>query len=94
LLLIQLSSETNLGSEMFASACLIINIIRLYWQDGGKMTHKENQFNKDYYFIDGWNLPADCELKLEQIAKEDGIDLPESLGQYRIKPAKSYDAQV
>lgn len=61
--------------------------------DGGRMTHKENQFNKDYYFIDGWNLPADFELKLEQIAKEDGIDLPESLGQYRIKPAKSYDAQ-
>lgn len=55
---------------------------------------KERQLNKDCYFIDGLNLPADCQLKLEQIAKEDCIDLPESLGQYRIKPAKSYDAQV
>ena len=55
---------------------------------------KERQLNKDCYFIDGLNLPADCQLKLEQIAKEDAIDLPESLGQYRIKPAKSYDAQV
>ena len=55
------------------------------------MTHKERELNKDCYFIDEWNLPADCQLKLEQIAKEDGT---ESLGQYRIKPAKSYDAQV
>ncbi|XP_074606683.1 uncharacterized protein LOC141859725 isoform X2 [Acropora palmata] len=61
--------------------------------DGAKMTDKERQLNKDCYFIDGWNLPAHCQLKLEQIAKEDGIDLPETLGQYRIKPAKSYDAQ-
>jgi len=76
------------------SAGLTMNIISLFWQDGGKMTHKERQFNKDCYFIDRWNLPVDCQLKLEQIAKEDGIDLPETLGQYRVKPAKSYDLQV
>ena len=79
---------------MFASAGLIRNIILLYWQDGAKMTHKERELNKDCYFIDEWNLPASCQLKLEQIAKEDGIDLPETIGQYRIKPAKSCDAQV
>ena len=73
---------------MFASASSISNIIWLYWQDGGKITQEEGQLNKDCYFIDGWNLPADCQLKLEQIAKEDGIDLPEYFGQYRIKPAK------
>ena len=56
--------------------------------------HKEGQLNKNCYFIDGWNLPEDCQLKLEQIAKEDSIYLPETLRQYRIKPAKSYDAQV
>ena len=58
------------------------------------MTYKEEQFKKECYFIDGWNLPADCQLKLEQIAKEDGIDVPESIRQYRIRPAKSYDTQV
>ena len=79
---------------MFASAGLIRNIILLYWQDGARMTQKERQLNKDCYFIDEWNLPANCQLKLEQIAKEDGIDLPETIGQYRMKPAKSCDAQV
>ncbi|XP_020622236.1 uncharacterized protein LOC110059849 isoform X1 [Orbicella faveolata] len=61
--------------------------------DGGRVTHKESQLNKDFNFIHGWNLPADCHLKLEQIAKEHGTDLPESPALYRIKPAKSHDAQ-
>lgn len=58
------------------------------------MTYKESQFNKGCYYIDGWNVAEDSKLKLEQIAKEDGIILPESLAQYRIKAAKADDAQV
>lgn len=59
-----------------------------------KLCKRKGSSTRTVIFIDGLNLPADCQLKLEQIAKEDGIDLPESLGQYRIKAAKSYDAQV
>ena len=54
----------------------------------------QNEFNKACCYIDDWNLPPDCELKLEQAVQGDRMVLPGSTTQYRLKPAEDYGLQV
>lgn len=54
----------------------------------------ENEFNKVCCYVDGWNLPQDCTLKLEQVVRGDRMVLPGQQAQYRLKPAEDYGPQV
>lgn len=49
----------------------------------------QNEFNKVCCFIDGWNLPKNFGLKLEQVQQEDRIVIPGSDVQYRLKPTET-----
>ncbi|XP_078355398.1 uncharacterized protein LOC144640040 [Oculina patagonica] len=60
---------------------------------GARLRGVENEFNKVCRFIDGWNLPENCELKLEQVLKEDRMVLPGSHTQYRLKPAEECETE-
>ncbi|XP_068687467.1 uncharacterized protein [Montipora foliosa] len=53
----------------------------------------ENEFKKTCYFINGWNLPEDCKLKLEQAQTEDRLFLTGPQGQYRLRPVEDYESQ-
>lgn len=61
------------------------------FQAGARLRGVENQFNKNCHFIDGWNLPENCELKLEQVLQENRMVLPGSDTQYRLKSAEKYE---
>ena len=54
----------------------------------------ENKFNKVCYYIDGWNLPADCKLELGQVVLNTDMVSQGSQAQYRLKPAEGYEPQV
>lgn len=54
----------------------------------------ENKFNKVCYYIDGWNLPADCKLELDQVVQNNDKVSQGSQAQYRLKPAEGYEPQV
>ena len=70
------------------------NKFNLFSQAGARLRGVECQFNKVCRFIDGWNLPRDCKLKLEQVSEEDRMVLPGLQAQYRLKPAEDYEQQV
>lgn len=52
----------------------------------------ESEFNKVCCFIDGWNLPNMCALKLFHVL--DRMLLPAADAQYRLKLAEEYKIQV
>ncbi|XP_068751300.1 uncharacterized protein [Montipora capricornis] len=60
---------------------------------GARLRGLENEFKKTCYFINGWNLPEDCKLKLEQAQTEDRLLLTGPQGQYRLRPAEDYELQ-
>ncbi|KAJ7369998.1 hypothetical protein OS493_034944 [Desmophyllum pertusum] len=58
---------------------------------GARLRGVENEFNKVCRFIDGWNLPKNCELKLEKVQVRNVV--PGSNVQYRLIPAEEYELQ-
>ena len=51
-------------------------------------------FTKFCVYIDGSNLPENCEFQLEQVVQGDGVDSEDFLTQYRLKPAEDFGKQV
>ena len=54
----------------------------------------ENEFNKVCYYIDGWNLPTDCKVKLVKAVQEDFAASAVAAAQYRLKPAEDFESLV
>ena len=54
----------------------------------------ENEFRKVCCYVDGWNLPEDGRVKLEQLGPEDRMFLPGPQAQYRLISAEEYGPQV
>ena len=49
---------------------------------------------KPRVYIDGWNLPEDCEVKLKTLVKEDRMEHPGWDKQFRLIPSDHNEPQV
>lgn len=89
------ASSTFVGTEISGKAAndsfFRWNII---FKAGARLRGLENEFNKVCCYIDGWNLPTNCELKLTQVEQKDRMVLPGSHAQYRLKPSENYGLLV
>lgn len=58
-------------------------------QEGGRIKEEEKEVRRLCYYIDEWNLHADCKLKLERVVQDESQE-----HRYRLKPTKVYEKQV
>jgi len=60
---------------------------------GARLRGVENEFNKVCSFVDGYNLPENFGLKLEQVLEDDRMVLLGAHKQYRLKPSERFKSQ-
>ena len=78
----------------FQTSESIQNWNTLQLQASARLRGVDSEFSKVCCFIDGWNLPKNCGLQLEQVLEDDRMVLLEAHKQYRLKSSEGFKSQV